>query len=305
MCNLSWLLNQFLLAALLVGVVSSSASATVVRFTTSLGNIDVRLYDTATPVSVQNFLNYATTGRYDGTFIHRVPQLPDGGTSDFVVQGGGFKLNNSIFAATGITTDAPIINEPVFSNTRGTLAYAKNASGATSQWFFNIGDNSFLDAQNFTVFGRVIGNGMSVVDAINNLETVDASIAQNAPGEDFDEIPVRNLEKVQAQGDITAADAVMILSITIRNLAAADYTFDGVVNNADYNWWKTNFGSTALAAPDGNGNGVVDAADYVLWRKMMANSGSGSAATAPEPSSAVLLLLSTIGCLHCRRNRVR
>jgi cyclophilin family peptidyl-prolyl cis-trans isomerase len=204
-----------LLSVLLPGAFPSQASATVVRFQTSLGDIDVQLYDAATPISVDNFLNYVTSNRYDGTFIHRVPQLPGGGSSDFVVQGGGYLLNNSIFDATAVVADPPIGTEPLFSNTRGTLAAAKNALGATSQWFFNLGDNSFLDSQNFTVFGHVLGDGMSVVDAINDLPTINAAAAQNAPGEDFDEIPVRDLRQVIAQNDITANEAVMVTSITI------------------------------------------------------------------------------------------
>ena len=157
-----------------------------------------------------------------GTFIHRVPQSSSGGTSNFVVQGGGILLNNSIFAAAGIVTDPPIGSEPVFSNTRGTLSAAKNSLGATSQWFFNIDNNSFLDSQQFTVFGRVLGAGMTTVDAINALPTINAAVAQNAPGEDFDEVPVRDLAKVQLQNDITSNEAVMV-NISVLNLPAGDY----------------------------------------------------------------------------------
>jgi peptidyl-prolyl cis-trans isomerase A (cyclophilin A) len=172
------ILRRFAFVAL-IGMLSvrlgvRRAEATIVRFQTSMGNVDVRLYNTATPNSVANFLNYVNANKYTNTFIHRVPQTGKDangnnlGTSHFVVQGGGFLLNNSIFAATPIVTNSPIGDEPGISNIRGTLSFAKNAQGATSQWFFNIGDNSFLNAQNFTAFGRVLGNGMSVVDAIDN-----------------------------------------------------------------------------------------------------------------------------------------
>jgi len=71
-------------------------------------------------------------------------------------------------------------NEPVYSNVRGTIAMAKvagNPNSATSQWFFNLKDNSQnLDVQNggFTVFGQVIGDGMDIVDNIAKLETCDS-----------------------------------------------------------------------------------------------------------------------------------
>lgn len=292
---------------LFVCLIASVASATIVRFQTSVGDVDVRLYNSATPLSVNNFLNYATSSRYVGTFIHRVPQAATGGTLNFVVQGGGFLLNNSIFAATGIATDTPIQDEPGITNIRGTLAFAKNSLGATSQWFFNIGDNSSLDALNFTVFGRVIGNGMTVVDSINNLPTINASVAQNAPGEDFDEVPVTNFQQVLNQNDITANEAVMINSVIIRNLPAGDYDFNGVVNANDYTVWKNSYGSRTNAAADGNGNGVVDTADYILWRTSVgqgAGAGSGPpSAGVPEPGTLSGLILCLAMSLLARRPR--
>ena len=287
-------------AALLVMFVAAIAHGTVVRFTTSLGNVDVRLYDTLTPISVTNFMNYVTANKYSGSFIHRVPQntTPPYGTSNFVVQGGGFILNNSIFAATGIATNAPIGDEFHLSNTRGTLAFAKNAQGATSQWFFNIGNNSFLDAQNFTVYGRVLGSGMTVVDAINNLSAVNASSAQNAPGEDFAEVPVRNLQQVLNQNDITSNEAVMV-NVTTLNYKAGDYNFNGVVDMGDYTLWRKTLNSTTNPAADGNGNGIVDAADYTIWRNTFGQTGGPGAGAGsglesfgvPEPSCGVLILI--------------
>lgn len=304
--NYVWRLTAALFVIALPTITPHQAAATIVRFQTSSGNVDVRLYNAATPISVTNFLNYVTSNRYNGTFIHRVPQASGGGTSNFVVQGGGFLLNNSIFAASGIVTDPPIGNEPKFSNTRGTLAFAKNNLGATSQWFFNIGDNSFLDAQAFTVFGRVLGSGMTVVDTINNLPVIDATAAQNAAGEDFDEVPVRNFQQVLNQNDITANEAVMV-NVSVLNLPAGDYDFNGVVNATDYSIWRSNYGSTTNAAPDGNGDGIVDSADYIIWRNSLSpgiGAGGGELGTSgvPEPSAAAILLIGAL-LLPKRRNR--
>ena len=266
-------------AALLTLTSSAAAGAsTLVRFETNLGDIDVRLYDTATPNSVANFLSYVTTDRYDDTFFHRVPQSPAGGSADFVVQGGGFQLNDSIFDAQGIETDAPIGAEPGLTNTRGTLAFATNALGATSQWFFSVGDNSFLDDQDFTVFGHVINNTLGVVDTINNLPTINAAVAANAPGEDFDEIPVLDLDVVIAQQDVTNTDAVILNTVSVLTFDAGDYDFNGVVNQDDFLVWQNQFASsllitdqvgvtpTTFAEADGNGDGVVNADDLAIWR---------------------------------------
>lgn len=305
--NVRFLFGCALIATLAIYGVPQ-AQATVVRFQTSSGNIDVRLYNQLTPNSVTNFSNYVSSNRYNGTFIHRVPQSTSGGTANFVVQGGGFLLNNSIFAASGITTDSPIGDEFHISNTRGTLAFAKNSLGATSQWFFNVGNNSTLDSQNFTVFGRVLGTGMIVVDAINVLPVVNAASAQNAPGEDFDEIPVRDINKVIQQQDITANEAVMV-NVSMLNFQAGDYDFNGTVNLADYTVWRSTLGSATDAAADGNGNGVVDAADYILWRNTLGQSGGPGAGSGlgevvvPEP--AALLLATAAAMLFFVGRRVR
>lgn len=287
---------------------------TVVRFQTNVGNIDVRLYDAATPLSVANFLNYVTTDRYDGTFIHRVPQkmLPDQSTvtSDFVVQGGGFLLNNSIFAAEGIVTDDPVMNEPGISNLRGTISYAKGAdpNSATSQWFFNISDNIFLDSPDkgaFTAFGRVVRNTMNVVDLINDLPTVNASAAETPlTAEDFDEVPVLDLAQVINQNDITSADAVMILNIYVRNTPPGDYNFNGVVTALDLPIWEADFGSHLKADADGNGNGVVDGKDFLLWQRNFDPNSGFPVSTVPEPHSiglSAFAILLTAALRRCWR----
>jgi hypothetical protein len=96
-----------------------------------------------------------------------------------------------------IPTFGPISNEfgvgRVFSNTYGTLAMAKlagNTNSATAQWFFNLGNNSFLDAPNangyFTVFGRVV-RGTNVLNQYLG-RSLDNGI-QNLGGP-FDTLPV-------------------------------------------------------------------------------------------------------------------
>ncbi|MDP2716986.1 peptidylprolyl isomerase [Rheinheimera sp.] len=156
-------LLKTLLAASLLSC-GGLAQATIVEVTTNLGKFEINLYDESTPVTVQNFLNYVSAERYNGTVIHR--SVPG-----FVIQGGGFEFDQQLPLKARPANPA-IINEPKWSNVRATIAMAKqagNPNSATNQWFISLVNNAAnLDAQNsgFTVFGQISSADMAVVDAI-------------------------------------------------------------------------------------------------------------------------------------------
>ncbi|MDO3722053.1 peptidylprolyl isomerase [Marinobacter sp. chi1] len=137
-----------------------------VRMVTSLGAVVLQLRPDVAPETVENFLTYVTDGFYDSTIFHRV--IPG-----FMIQGGGFTT-----ALSRKQTGAPIVNEasPTLKNLRGTISMARTSApdSATSQFFINQVDNSFLDAgvrgPGYAVFGKVV-EGMEVVDAIADVET--------------------------------------------------------------------------------------------------------------------------------------
>ncbi len=195
----------FALGLYLVAAVSAVVGQTpdpVVRFTTSLGNIDVQLSPGVAPATVANFLGYVDRGDYNGSFVHR--SVPG-----FVVQGGGYRFVNG--QVQKITTQPPVVNEYKLSNLRGTIAMAKlgtDPNSATDEWFFNLGDNSAnLDNQNggFTVFGHIVNSdGLAVMDAIAALPTTNAS----SP---FDQLPVVNYTKGTT---IMANNLVQLQAIT-------------------------------------------------------------------------------------------
>lgn len=159
-------------AALLLIFTSSMARAgTLVQFRTVYGDIEVELYNHDKPVTVQNFLQYVQSGRYVNEFSHRL-------VPGFVLQGGGFTLTTNFINA--IPTYPPITNEfgvgQKFSNVYGTIAMAKlggDTNSATSQWFFNLVDNTFLDAPDtnnfFVVFGHVV-QGTNVLNIFNSFQ---------------------------------------------------------------------------------------------------------------------------------------
>lgn len=151
----------------------ASRADIAVRMQTVLGDINLTLYDTVAPLTVQNFLLYMESRDWDGTFFHR--SVPN-----FVIQGGGFfAIGDSFYF---VPQYPPVPNEPALSNLRGTIAMAKlsgDPNSATNQWFINLSDdNTFLDTTNggFTVFGAVDADGsMAVVDAIAALPRWDLS----------------------------------------------------------------------------------------------------------------------------------
>ncbi len=162
---------QWLLAAGLCGPLV--AQATMVRLSTSLGPVDVQLYDSTAPISVNNFLAYVQGAAYDDTFIHR--SVPG-----FVVQGGGYTWGGG--SRPHITTRAPIALEYSASrpNVRGSLAMARTSdlNSATSEWFVNLVDNTTTlgpgNGGGYAVFGQVTAPGLAVIDAIAALRTGNA-----------------------------------------------------------------------------------------------------------------------------------
>jgi len=138
---------------------------------TNRGDIRIELYAKEAPVSVDNFLQYARDGFYDGTIFHRV-------IGYFMIQGGGMTPDMQ-----SKPTRDPIINEADngLKNVRGTLAMARTneINSATSQFFINVEVNGALDhtgtensrAWGYAVFGRVLEGLEDVVDDIRFVET--------------------------------------------------------------------------------------------------------------------------------------
>ncbi|MCU7837533.1 MAG: peptidylprolyl isomerase [gamma proteobacterium symbiont of Taylorina sp.] len=161
-----------------------SYANSVVCMQTTSGDFCVELYDETTPITVTNFIKYINDGAYNNIIFHR-------SLSGFILQSGGYTVNDQV-ELSAIETNPSIKNEYQLSNIRGTLAMAKlggDPDSATSQWFINLSDNSSnLDNQNggFTVFGRVIYNGMEVIDRIANLKTYNfGSVLTDTPTIDY------------------------------------------------------------------------------------------------------------------------
>lgn len=83
---------------------------------------------------------------------------------------------------------------------------------------------------------------------------------------------------------------------------AGDYNLDGTVNAADYTVWRDSLGQTGVGlAADGDDSGEIDQLDYFVWSVNYGNQASSSAAaTVPEPSACITLLIGLIGLAYRR-----
>ncbi|MFC0116994.1 peptidylprolyl isomerase [Pseudoalteromonas xiamenensis] len=149
---------------------------------TNYGEIRLNLFADKAPETVENFLNYAKSGFYDGTIFHRV-------IDGFMVQGGGFEPG-----MTQKSVQAPIKNEANngVSNSVGTIAMARTPDphSATAQFFINVNNNTFLNFSSETsqgwgycVFGEV-ADGMEIVNKIKAVATGSHGFHQDVPLED-------------------------------------------------------------------------------------------------------------------------
>ncbi len=150
----------------------------IVVMTTSAGVIELELFATQAPQSVENFLMYINKGFYTGTIFHRV-------IDNFMIQGGGFTPD-----MTRKDTFPPIMNESMngLANEKGTIAMARtnDPDSATSQFFINLKDNPFLNVQGrkagYAVFGKVV-SGIEIVEQIGKTKTAALGLYRDVPVE--------------------------------------------------------------------------------------------------------------------------
>lgn len=139
---------------------------------TSYGNMTVEFFPETAPLTVNNFIELAQSGFYDGKTFHRI-------IKDFMIQGGdpngdgtGNRFDNKLLKHEGKPTGP--------KNLRGSLAMARRTEPDTAscQFFICHKDCPFLDYKSlaepgYVVFGRLVGEpSFATLDKIANVETV-------------------------------------------------------------------------------------------------------------------------------------
>ena len=156
------------------------------------GTIDIELDGDAAPISVQNFMDLANDGFYDGLTFHRIITgfMMQGGDPNGNGTGGSGENIKGEFSANGV--------DNTLSHTRGAISMARsmNYDSASSQFFIMHQDYTSLDGQ-YAVFGYVT-DGMDIVDGI-----------------------CESAKPTDNNGTIPAAEQPVINSITIKEAKEA------------------------------------------------------------------------------------
>ncbi len=157
-----------------------------VVMTTNFGDLVMDTLNWEAPVNADNFLRYVEDDFYDNIVFHRV-------IDGFVAQAGIWELLPGTNQVDTKQTRAPVFNESRYSisNQRGTVAMARtnDPNSATSQFYVNQVDNSFLDyspgnsQDGYTVFAT-LASGIEVIDDIAAIPTVSVGgIGDDVPSE--------------------------------------------------------------------------------------------------------------------------
>lgn len=134
----------------------------IVTIETEHGTIQVELYPSIAPNTVNNFISLVNKGFYNGTIFHRVIPgfMIQGGDPDGTGMGGpGYSIRGE-FSHNGFRND--------LRHTRGVISMARSMfpDSAGSQFFLMVADAPHLDGE-YAAFGKVI-SGMEECDRIVN-----------------------------------------------------------------------------------------------------------------------------------------
>ena len=129
---------------------------------TSLGDMKVEFFTNDAPMTVNNFINLAQDGYYDGVIFHRV-------ISDFMIQGGdpSGTGHGDYGKYPGYQFQDELNNQIPYS--KGILAMANSGPNTNGSQFF-IMHVDYPLPYNYTIFGKVV-EGLDVIDIIATVET--------------------------------------------------------------------------------------------------------------------------------------
>jgi cyclophilin family peptidyl-prolyl cis-trans isomerase len=264
-------IRRLTILAWMIAAATSLPGGTLARFGTVFGEMEVELFDQDKPVTVQNFIRYVESGLYRDSIIHRCPVNPSTFQSDFVIQGGGVWITNRG------STNASFVSVPIFgeiqnefgagrrfSNVYGTIAMAKRGgetNSASSQWFFNLKDNTGLDTGDtnnlFVVFGRVL-RGTNVLEMFKTFRLYVGGNATNVVvniGSPLQELPL--LAPSVTESNLLYVDVSLLkVNVALTN-GAPEISWRSVIDRTNRVEFTTRYPPVWQTLTNQNGNGAV------------------------------------------------
>lgn len=153
-------------------------SGPILRMDTERGSIYLQLFPDAAPKHCERIVKLVSEGFYDGIRFHRI-------VPRFVAQIGDPNSRESVDAP-GVGSggssypNLPLEVSRAYKNERGSLAMARkpDPNSANSQFYIVLQNAPHLDMQ-YTVFGRVCDDGMTIVDQIQRGDAVKMTLVKN------------------------------------------------------------------------------------------------------------------------------
>lgn len=216
-------------------VTINAQTQTQVTFYTSMGDFIVETEDSLAPITTTNFLNLVNQQFYDGIIFHRV-------INNFVIQGGDPTGTGS--GGSGVTI--PDEFHPLLSNVERTISMANSGPNTgTSQFFFNMKDNIYLDynqsplSSKHPVFGEVI-SGWNILEdiqvvAVNGSNRPIVDVVMDSVRVTYLHLDTKAITKANLSNfNIYPNPASGQINIELENVGQAKITLMDVLGNEVY-----------------------------------------------------------------------
>lgn len=232
----------------------------------------------------------------DLSFVY-TDQTGDEFTGQVVYSGG--KVNTLLLTVDPVTGAARLTNDSTFDIDFDAYAIASDQGLLDSAAWLSLDAQSGGDIEAWTAGAGSNLQLAEVLDGAQSLgagQSVELGVITQSPGS----LDVEQLSLSFAlDGEIAQREGSVVIE-EFSTVLPGDFNGDGLVGTADFTVWRDNLnGSEAALGGAGDGSGTVDIDDYLLWKanfgaEVLSGTGSGSVAAAPEPASAVVLLMGAV-----------
>ncbi len=267
-------LYTLFLSTFAVLITATVFAGTLLVLKTPAGDIEIELFDEDKPVTVSNFIHYVESGYFDGAFIDRWETnfVIQGGTFLVVTNGGGSSIDY-VQRFPAITNEYSVGRE--LRNLYGTISMARaggQTNSATSAWFINLKDNSFLDGIDggFTVFGQVV-RGTNVLEIFQSFEAAESNevgYLYRPWNGSYNYVPVASTNQTVTASDLFFTDFELLKAqVTAQVDGSVDIRWNSVSNLPNRVEYSETFATNS-------------------WMELVVTNGTGESMTVTDSSAS-------------------